>query len=221
MTNAEELQWLKNVNAGGMNTTFGSNPRFLKLWFSHPNFQRTHFSEVSLLDDAGRPLKLGADGPSSCSLVDASEKNGQLGWRCWTGSPGEGTNFPAHLTVQLRYTIGPLERTQEVKSDFNGTTSLEGNSILNGIGQNAQGRAFVAIAVNAKNMQSRVFDAVAVAKDGREISHLGSGRGGSVGSGVDWGKFEYAVPLSDVSKFIIGTRPIRTMEWTNVVLPKN
>jgi hypothetical protein len=27
-------------------------------------------------------------------------------------------------------------------------------------------------------------------------------------------------PLADVAKFIVGTRPIRTMEWTNVVLPK-
>jgi len=221
VTDANELKWLRNVNAGGMSTTFESNPRFLKLWFSHPTFQRTHFSEVSLLDDAGRALKRGADGSSSCSLVDASEKNGQLGWRCWTGSPGEGTNFPAHLTVQLRYTSGPLERTQEVKSDFNGTMSLEGKSILNGIGQNAKGHAFVAIAVNAKNMQSRVFDAVAVAKDGREISHFGSGRGGSAGSGVDVGKFEFDVPLADVAKFIIGTRAIRTNEWTNVMLPTN
>jgi hypothetical protein len=204
-----------------MDGTFESQPRFLKLWLSHPVFKRTDFTEISLLDDSGHPLKLGADGSSSCSLVDASERNGCLGWRCWTASPGNGTNFPAHLTVRLQYAIGPLERTQEVKSDFNGTMSLEGNSILNGIGQNAQGRAFVAIAVNAKNMQSRVFDAVAVAKDGREISHLGSGRGGSVGSGVDWGKFEFDAPLADVAKFIIGTRPIRTIEWKDVLLPKN
>jgi hypothetical protein len=32
-------------------------------------------------------------------------------------------------------------------------------------------------------------------------------------------EFDFGVPLSDVAKFIIGTRPIRTMEWKNVVLP--
>jgi len=39
--------------------------------------------------------------------------------------------------------------------------------------------------------------------------------------GVGTEKFDFDVPLADVAKFIIGTRPIRTMEWTNVVLPKS
>jgi len=219
VTAAMEMSWLKNVNAGGMEGTFESHPRFLKLWFSHPAFKRTDFAEVSLLDDNGRSLKLGADGSSSCSLVDANEGTGWLGWRCWSGSPVGGTNYLSHLTVQLRFAVGPLERTQEVRPDFNGTMSLEGKSILNAIGQNARGRAFVSIAVNAKAMQSRAFDVMAVAKDGREILRFGSGRGGAVGAGVGSEKFDFQIPLSDVSKFIIGTRPIRTNEWKDVVLP--
>ncbi len=35
--------------------------------------------------------------------------------------------------------------------------------------------AFVAIAVDAKKMQTRQFDVVAIAKDGREIPHDGYG----------------------------------------------
>jgi hypothetical protein len=34
-------------------------------------------------------------------------------------------------------------------------------------------------------------------------------------------KFEFEIPLSEVEKFIIGTRSIRTNEWKNVVLPRN
>ena len=100
--------------------------------------------------------------------------------------------------------------------------SLAGDSaLLNGLGQTAQGQAFVAIAINASQLKSRVFEVVAVAKSGREIlphlsDHIGSG-----GSGANVAKFEFEIPLSEVEKFIIGTRPIRTMEWTNVVLPKN
>jgi hypothetical protein len=96
---------------------------------------------------------------------------------------------------------------------------LEGNSILNGVGQNAQGRAFVGIAVNPMAMRSRAFGAVAVTTDGREISHVGSGRDGYDVQGASVAKFEFPVPLSAISKFIIGTRPIRTNEWKNVVLP--
>jgi len=221
VTDVTELQWLRTVNDGGMSAVFESQPRFLKLWFSHPEFQRTDFIEVSLRDDHGHYLKLGADGSSSCSLVDASQKTGWLGWRCWTGSPGGGTNLPARLTVQLRHAIGPLEKTQEIRPAFTGTMSLEGNSILNGLGQDAKGNAFVAIAVNTEEMKGRAFGAVAVAKDGRETRHSGSGRGVSDVPGVSVAKFEFPILLSSVDKFIIGTRPIRTNEWKNIVLPGN
>jgi len=98
--------------------------------------------------------------------------------------------------------------------------SLEGNSILNGIGQNAEGRAFVSIAVNGQAIGSQLFGVRAVTKDGRELQPFGGGRPGYVGSmGAE--QFEFPVPLPSVAKFIIGTRPIRTVEWTNVVLPGN
>lgn len=219
VTNATELSWLKAVYAGGMDTTFESQPRFLKLWFSHPAFKRTDFTAIELLDDNGHRLKRGANSESSCSLVDASLQNGWLGWRCWTGSPGESADVPARLTVQLRYAIGPLERVQEVAPDFNGTMSLEGNSILSGIGQNAQVQAFVAIAIDPESTRSRTFSVMARTKNGQEISHVGSGRSDFAGSGVAVGRFEFAVPLGKVDKFIIGTRPIRTNTW-NVVLQK-
>ena len=97
--------------------------------------------------------------------------------------------------------------------------SLEGGSQLNGMGQDVDGRAFVAIAVAAKKMSSRQFDAVAIAKDGRELPPAGSERGGTIGGDVRIERFEFEVPLTDVTKFIIGTRPIRTNEWKDVVLP--
>jgi serine/threonine protein kinase len=218
VTDATELSWLKTVHAGGLNKTYDSQPRFLKLWFSHPGFKRNDFTAVNLLDDSGQLLKRGANGESSCSLVDASEQNGWLGWRCWTGSPGEGTEYPAYLTVQLLYTVGPLEATTEVRPDFNGTMSLEGNSILNGMGQNTQGEAFISIAVNAQAVKARVFSAVAVTKDGRELQHIGGGHPGYEGS-LGAHSFRFPVRLSDAAKFVIGTRPIRTNEWKNVMLP--
>jgi len=224
VTEAAEICWLKVVLPGRVDVSsykLNPEPRFLHFWFSHPAFTRNDFSEITLLDGQGRPLKLGADGSSAGGNESADESNSNQGWKLWTLSPSETTNIPSQVTVRLRYTLGPLERTQEVKSDYNGMMSLEGGSQLNGIGQNKAGRAFVAVAVDAKNMRSRVFDVVAVTKDGREIPRTGWERGGTIGAGVSVENFDFEIPLADVAKFIIGTRPIRTNEWKNVGLPKN
>lgn len=63
------------------------------------------------------------------------------------------------------------------------------------------------------------LDVLAVTKDGHEIPLTGREIGGTVGAGVRVENFDFDAPLSNVAKFIIGTRPIRTMVWKNVVLP--
>lgn len=226
VTNAMELGWLREVQPASMDVTrlkLDHQPQFLHFWFSHPTLNRNSFSEISLLDDAGNPIKLGGQASVTGGFKEAGERNGNLGWSYWTLSPGEMTNHPARVTVRLRYTLGPLERTQELAVTPKSSTSMsfEGGSQLNGMGQDVDGRAFVAIAVAAKRMQARQFDALAVAKDGREISPAGSERGGTVGSDVRIERFEFEIPLAEVAKFIIGSRPVRTNEWRDVVLRVN
>lgn len=127
------------------------------------------------------------------------------------------------MTVQLTYTLGPLERTQElvVTPKTSTSMSLEGDSQLNGVGQNVDGRAFVSVAVDAKKMASRKFGAIAVDKAGRQVTPVGTESGGTVGSGLRVESFDFEMPLADVAKFIIGARPVRTNEWKDVVLPPN
>jgi hypothetical protein len=99
--------------------------------------------------------------------------------------------------------------------------SLDGGSLLNGYGQNVDGRAFVSLAVDAEHTRDRRFDVIAVAKDGREVPSLGGGGTDLIGSAVGIARFEFTLPLAEVAKFLIGTRPLRTNEWRNVVLPGN
>src|SRR6266576_3102183 len=40
----------------------------------------------------------------------------------------------------------------------------------------------------------------------------------SAGATVGIARFEFEVPLADVAQFRVGTRPVRTMEWKDVVL---
>jgi hypothetical protein len=198
-------------------------PRFVHIWFSHPGFHHVQNTEIKLLDEAGKPLKLGGQSSVSGGGQEANERNGQLGWKYWTLSPSEGTNLPARVTVQLRYTVGPLERTQELVVTPKSSTSmsLEGGSQLNGVGQNVDGQAFVSIAVDAKKMSSRKFGVIAVDKAGRQVSPTGAASGGTVGAGVSVESFEFGMSLADVAKFVIGSRSIRTNDWKDVVLRGN
>ena len=189
VTDATELRWLRAVPPGGVGVGGRKpqpQPRFLHLWFSHPALDGTSLNEVSLPDGDGRPIQLGGQGSVCTRTQDPDDRNGSLGWFTTTLSPGEGTNLPSRVTVRLRYTAGPLERIQElaVTPHTQASMSLEGGSELNGVGQNVDGRAFVAIAVDAKRMQSRQFDVVAVTKDGRELPREGSGSFGPVNEGI-------------------------------------
>jgi hypothetical protein len=220
VTDEVELKCLKAVASGGMDVSslhLSPEPRLLKLWFSHPAFDANSLNDVMVMDDQGKIIPFGAGGNASCNQQGANESDGQLVWQVKTFSPDMGTNRLSHLTISLRYTLGPLEHTQEVEvvPQHSVGMTLEGNGQLNGIGQNVDGKAFVSLAFESAKMQSRQFGVVAVTKDGRQML---SGSGWS-DTGVRAEEFTFDLPLADVAKFIIGTRPIRTNEWKNVVLP--
>lgn len=226
VTNKQDLEWLQAVPPVRWDISalkLKPEPRVLHLWFSHPLFGKASSSEVTLLDDQGGEIPRGANGSAVSQTSDPTPKSGGFGWFTTSFSPGTATTMPTHVNLRLRYVIGPLEHTQELPVTPNNRTSmaLEGNSVLNGVGQNVDSRAFVSIAANADKLESRRFGVVAVTKDGRELTSAGSSSGGGNGNGVRAEAFDFDVPLADVAKFIIGTRPIRTMEWKDVVLPKN
>ena len=70
-------------------------------------------------------------------------------------------------------------------------------------------------------MKSRRFGVRAVTHDGRELNAGCSESGFAEGSGVRVMECDFPVPLAQVDKFIIGSRPIHTIEWKNVLLPPN
>jgi len=106
-----------------------------------------------------------------------------------------------------------LERIVEVPPDNKTVMDLEGNGQLGSVGQDGNERAFVAVILDTFVTPSRRFDIEAVLKDGRQLPANGGLRGNRNQ------RFEFDSPLADIAKFRIGTRPIRTNEWKNVVLP--
>jgi serine/threonine protein kinase len=218
VTNITEQNWLRQLQPGGMDVSalkLNPRPQFLHLWFSYPPGDRLGLEEVSLLDEAGKPIKLGGQGSTADNQEEPTDLNGHLRWFTKTLSPGDEVTPPLHITVRLRYTSGPLERVQElaVRPNIQATMALEGGSQLNGVGQSVEGKAFVAIAVDAATTGDRQFDVTGVTKDGRQIEHTGCTTAGSAGSSVQIAHFDFPVALTEVARFLIGTRAIRTNDW--------
>jgi len=215
VTEKAELELLRRLPTSIMDVSAieagQRDPRFLHLWFSHPLFNQHGLNQVTLLDGSGLPIPLAADGARSSAPRAASKQTDDVSWLVCALSPGEGNQIPTSVTVRLRYVAGPLERQQEVAADYNGGMSLEGGQLA-GIGQDADGRTFVAMALNTQEDVPRYVGIVAVTRHGRELSATGRMTSGTAE------RVYFNTPLSEIVRFRIGTRSVRTMEWPNVVL---
>ena len=189
-----EVDMLRQVSAPGMDVSpteaAKREPRFLHLWFAHPRFDRETAATVTLSGPRGEPWPLAADGSFASGRHLAEPASGGVGWVITTLSPGEQNRIPERLAVRLNYSLGPIERVQEVAPDFDGSMALAENAHLNGLGQNAQGKAFVALAVEPKPTPA-VVPARAVTRDGRELVSSGSQIGGATAGPVRVERFEF------------------------------
>jgi len=213
---ADEMALMKMFHPQSMEEkpdSQGRLPRFLNIWFSHPNFGSWSFQEVALGDGEGKPLS-DVESGFEVSAVRATSNTQNLGWFGCTISPGWKSGIPQRVTVRLDYIIGPLENTRTINPS-SGPISLEGGSQLAGIGQNADGYAFVTLAVNTAQLKARRFGALAVTKDGQHL--LSPSYSGAPGV-LYMETFQFPVPPAQVANVIVGTRPIRTQEWKDVVL---
>jgi hypothetical protein len=204
-------------NAGPART--GAEPLFLHIWFSHPLFDRQSLNEVTLLDGAGREIALGAGGMLAGDAgQETKDGDYRLVWLTDTLSPGDVDHFPPAVMVRLRYTIGPWENRQAFAPNKRGPIPLGNGSQFNGIGQDARGKAFFAIAVDKKLDPNRQFGVAAVTRDGRELLPSDGYRGGGVGQAVHTQQFSFDTQLANIAHFRLGTRPIKTIEFKDVRL---
>jgi hypothetical protein len=224
-TNAAEIELLRKLWPSVMDvsaTEAGKrDPCFLHMWFSHPLINQNGLNEITLFDTNGAAIELAGGGSTTGRTIAAPDQADNMGWFMSTLSPGEGKKIPPRLTVRFRYAVGPLEREREIASDYQGSMSLEGNSHLNGIGQDIEEKAFVAIAVEAHKTVSRHFGVIAVTRDGRELAATGNSTSGHTGSALRVANFSFNVPLKEIAHFRVGTRPILTTEWKDVALLQN
>jgi tetratricopeptide (TPR) repeat protein len=192
------------------------NPRFLCLWISQPGVDSQSVAQFKLLHPDGTALEV----PSSdiaTGMSPASSENGGLGWLTATICAGTMTSTPRHVTIHLRFSGGPWLFRDEFTPAMQGFRSLANGIQLTPPGQGNDGRAFVQItkdtSIDSGNEQ---WDFVAHLKDGRRVERNGLSQ--SASGGVRTERFFFDVPLSQVARFEIRTRPIQTKVWRNVPL---
>jgi len=218
-----KLNWLSAVPPAGMEVNaqnLDPEPRFLYMWFSHPAFDRASDSQVRLLNLEGNHI-VSSDMNIAHGSSNANAKNGMQGWKYWTLSPGSFNQIPDHIDIELRYTVGPMEESQQLNPPFSGSISLAHGSMLGSVGQNYGEEAFISISVHQEGMRSKAFDIKAVTKNGAMRNRTGKSTSGFQGAETRMETHHFDVPLSEIETFIIGTRPYRTNIWRNVPLPKS
>jgi len=225
VTDATEMKWLHDNDTVRMADFSRWNllpkPRFLDLWFSHPLIDQNTYIEPVLLDARNKVLPCNM--PASSISGDAGNQG--LGWCQYVLNLNlEPTNLPPHVTVQLHFSIaGPLENLHDIQVQPSSSPLViisQTNWVVLSIGQDVYGKAFITVGVDGSSMWDRRVGVMAVLKDGRELAASGGGTSYTADK-INPQTFTVNEPVADVAKFIIGTRPIRTVEWKDVVLPPN
>lgn len=198
----------------------------VQLWFEHADFDGRSMLEISLLDESGRPVRLAQGRPGgapravkqpplrSCSLI-----------------LGRKEQLPTHITVELGFSSGPWELSNQVSPQFKGEEMLKGVSgFVTATGNDKEGRAFVSW--HNENVISKHVDCYAMLKSGRKI---GAWERVMYGSMVDarldnhrapgsrgiarLESVNFQVPLSEVCTFHIRHRPLMWEIYKQIVVP--
>jgi hypothetical protein len=98
-----------------------------------------------------------------------------------------------------------------VEPNSRGSTFKDGRTVIASVGETAGGQAFVALSVDDATQGKHRYGVEVVTKDGATVQH-----GSWWSSGII--TFEFEVPIREVAKFRIGTRPLRSVVWKNVAV---
>ena len=213
VTDPQELALIREIGPNYVgDLSKGETIRGMDFWFSHPLLESWDITEFEFLDESG----VVATKPSSVNgnWAETLRVPGRLGWSVKTLA----VDITHPLNFRLNYTVGPLERVQEhiVDPQSSGSTFRDGNTVITSVGQNAGGEAFLALAVDKATQGVCRFGVLAVTKDGGSIEgHTHSSSGPGTPLVITFG---FHIPIAEVAKFRIGTRPLRTVVWNDVAL---
>lgn len=193
------------------------NPRFLSLWFHHPNFDAWTDAKVSLFQSDGKTL-LETPTRDASQNVPSYGSAAYAGWLTNTQCAGWMNRTPLSVTVRLRYGIGVWHNGERIFSNADGFKALGHGVQVNQPGQSSEGKAFLQVTRDlSQNSNLEQIGFLAVTRDGKNWPAKKETESTSGNIGIERYVFEPA--LSEIDYFTIRKRPYRLMEWENVPLP--
>ncbi|HOX59561.1 MAG TPA: protein kinase [Verrucomicrobiota bacterium] len=222
VTNASELQWLRKVQplpVALVTPQTNRGPRCLYLWFSHPLFDQHSLKDISLADPGGKHPTLSY----SAAGYPADAAKGNTGWLAFSVVPQLDDPNTRRVSIQLRYTLGEWQVERDnLPANWSGTITLADGSQLDPIGQAGRDRTSLTLVYDVAKWSGRLqFGALAYTEDGREVASSSSSVGGQRDpqTGKITERLYIDLPLAELDHFRILRRPVRTMDWAEVVMP--
>lgn len=202
------------LRSAGVQVT-NQNPEacWLQLWFEHPDFDPLSQLSVAVTDADGRELP-NRDGDFGRTIAWPGE-GPPPALQSLVVCPGQRGKLPAAVRITLRYSIGPWRKGQVLKPDFHGFMALGNGCLLSAFGDGKDHHAFVSWSKAAE--EKKLYDAVAVLKDGRRLGANGRQGGGSGSTYVE--RLQFETVLEEIAHFQIRSRDVRTVTFDRVVVP--
>jgi hypothetical protein len=211
--NSVEYKVWESGNWGG--AFAGEEGWSLFLGWTHPLFEQQSCAEMQIRYKSGQLFE-GNMGTTSVVVQKASALNGNTSWLFWSRTLPVDTPWPALADLRLRYAIGPWEEYLKVPVDQKGMRAFDNGVMFGSIGQNDQGNAFISLMFDLSKSQEKQYDLVALARDGQR--RIGAERGIQKQGNIYQEIFTFQTPLTRIQEFRLLTRPIREVEFKDVVM---
>jgi len=207
------------LSATEMGDGSGENWRFLHLWFSHPDVDRSTRVNVTFMDASGKKIP-GPGGVCSSYPRGMDRNKDETGWTVTVASPGRAKdNIPKTVDMVLTYGLEPWETIGTVNAVLEGPVTVGDYTVYETTEENDsfrfgddKGRAVLRVSrVDVADPRTE-RDIIAVTLDGTELHYRGLT---SDGKEV---RYWYDTPRSEIKLFRFRTRQMREVTLKNISL---
>jgi len=221
-----DLKALRRVHPGIITgTTHGEVSRYLRLWISHPDLDRSASFFVRFMDVSGKPLPNSGGGAGSVTSPRGAEgSTDDLGWVVVTASPATlKDDLPKSVDIVVTYVLEPWRETDTINADFGGPVTVDGYIVteakeaVNDNRDDGSVKTTLHYSPTDDDDSRTVRSIVAVTTDGRELSHDEASYRQSI-TGEKMASLTFYVPRSEIKLFKFQARTVQEVTFQSVSL---
>ncbi|MBC8039448.1 MAG: protein kinase, partial [Opitutaceae bacterium] len=188
----------------------GDAPRYLCLWFTHPQLDAASFVSLTLLDPKTNRTLSPPGSHSASGFHPAANDNPP--WATVTMGAGTLNRIPSVARVVLNYAVGESRFWTELPLDASARRALATGVSVTPPGQGADGLSFVEI-TRDRSLDTYVeqFDFVALTRDGRRIESRN--RSSHTTGNALTQRYIFDAPLEQLRAIEVRKRGVSSISW--------